>query len=101
MSRGPYPDWLDELELEARASAQSLENLGKLPNGFTERCYPMTLRERAECRRLRAAMEAAVDVDTFVALARGDIVPSHRLKQGLIDYEVRRTQHRRRNGDGG
>ena len=100
-NRGPYPDWLDHWDADARKAAQHLENQNLLPNGFTAKHYPLTLREQAESRRLRAAMEAAPDADTFVALAKGDIVPEHRVDQGLLAYHRRRVQHRQPTQGGG
>ncbi len=80
----------DELEHEARQLAYGLEwGLGKLPKGFTEKHYPMTVREQRELRRLKAAAHAATDVDTFVALCKGRPVPASRLQQRVVSYKKR------------
>lgn len=78
------------LEHQARARARTLEDANQLPQGFTEHHYPLTAGEQRELRRLKAALAAAVDADTFVALAKGEPVPANRLNQ-----EVVRHQHRR------
>lgn len=82
----------DELEREARARSEGLEAFGKLPGpkrnpplGFTERHYPLTLRETLELRRLKAAAASATDVDVFVALVRGEAVPVSRLSRRVVE----------------
>jgi hypothetical protein len=80
---------LDQLEREARARAEGLEALGKLPHEFTARHYPLTVNEQREQRRLKAALHASTDVDTFVALCKGRPVPASRIDGRLIDYKHR------------
>ena len=70
-------DTLD-FEQEARQRAVGLEAIGKLPPGFVEQHYPLSPLEQHELRRLKAAMELADDVDTFVALAKGRPLPRTR-----------------------
>ena len=66
----------DDLEREARQRAYGLEwGLGKLPAGFTERHYPLTTRERAQLRHMKACMALADSPDTYLALLRGGKVP--------------------------
>jgi hypothetical protein len=85
---------LDELEHAARTLSYRLEALGKLPAGFTIRHYPLTTGEQQELRRLKTAGHAATDAATYVALARGEPVPAHRLDQRLVTHHLRRTRPR-------
>lgn len=78
-----------DVDREERNRAYGLEALGKLPAGFTDRYYPLTAREQAETRRLKAALRASTDVDTFVALCKGRPVPASRLNARLVDYKRR------------
>lgn len=92
-------DLLAQLEQEARERSWGLEALGKLPGpkkcptrGFTARHYPLTLRERLELDRHKAAMQAADGPDTFLALLRGEPVPLHRIRVRVTRYlEARRN----------
>lgn len=85
------PEDLLQLDQQARQRAVSLEAAGRLPAGFTERHYPLTRLETAELRRLKAAGYAATDVDTFIALCKGDIVPAERLNRKVIRYHKARN----------
>jgi hypothetical protein len=76
-------------ETQARERAHSLEAQGKLPGGFSERQHPLTVNEQHELRRLKAALHASTDVDTFVALCKGQPVPASRLDRRLVDYKHR------------
>jgi len=80
-------DLLDELEHEARERSIGLEALGKLPSGYTAQHYPLTRREQRELRRLSAALNAATDADTFVALCRGLPVPAARLNSHVVRFQ--------------
>jgi len=68
-----------QLESEARSRAVGLEATGKLPRGFTQRHYPLSPAESYELERLKTAAAMAVDADAYVALARGEAVPPHRI----------------------
>lgn len=84
-------DLLLQLEIEARKRADALEWQGKLPRGFTERYYPLSPQERYELDRLKTASAMAVDADAYVALARGEKVPVHRIKPEFWRAHKRRT----------
>lgn len=79
-------DLLLEWDAESRAAAFALEMAGKLPPRFTEHHYPLSRREQRELRRLKAAAAAATDIDTYVALTRGEPVPASRLNPQLVRY---------------
>ena len=53
-----------------------------------------TFTER-EARRLKAALHAAVDADTFVALVKGEPVPADRLEQRTVQHHLLRTNPKR------
>lgn len=76
---------LDELTRAARADADGLEALGKLPHGFTRRHYPLTAREQRELHRLKNIAKASTSADVFVALCRGESVPISRLNPVMVE----------------
>lgn len=80
-------DLFEELEREARARSVALENASperRLPAGFTSMFYPPTLAEEKESQRLNAAMQLADTWDVYVALARKQSVPRHRLNAAYL-----------------
>src|SRR5262245_23717001 len=83
-----------ELDHQARAHATALEATGKLPPRFVDEHYPLTRNEQLELARLRAALNAATDAATYVALARGETVPADRLNPRLTRRYLTRTQQR-------
>jgi hypothetical protein len=87
----PLTTLLDELEHEARQRALTLQESGKLRPGFVEWNYPLNATQDRERRRLKAALTAATDADTFVALVKGESVPSGRLERDVVQYQRRRT----------
>lgn len=85
-------DLFEQLEVDARASARTLENAGKLTGGFTDHFYPLTRREEAAGRRARACWLLATDLDSLRALLAGQRVPRHRLNQRYLNMHTERTR---------
>lgn len=81
---GTLADLLADLETQARQRARQLENAGRLPDGFTVEHYPLTPSELRESQRLYACLMLADSPEIFCALARGEAVPRHRLKQQYL-----------------
>ncbi len=79
-------DPFDDLERDARQRSEGLEAQGRFPAGFTQKHYPLTKAEAIELKRLKHAMAAAPDADTFVALARGRTVDETRLNPTMISH---------------
>ena len=87
-------DFLTYLEWKARQDAIELVARRKLHWSFVSEHYPphpAVIRYEA---RLKTAMEAASDADTYCALARGERVPADRLNQRLVNAHRKRV-----NGD--
>ncbi len=76
-------DLFDDLEHDARKRSESLEVQGRIPQEFTAKHYPLTAREHAELRRMKAAMELADGPDTFLAIYHGGKVPAAWYKRRL------------------
>jgi hypothetical protein len=79
-----------DADQQARAEAIRLEVIGKLPPGFVDEHYGLSVVELSELRRLKAAGAAATDVDTYIALAKGEPVPANRLQQEVVRHQRRR-----------
>lgn len=87
-------DLLEQLEVDARTTAQRLEAQGRLTGGFTYHYYPLTKREQAIGRVYRAAFTLADNITVCRALLRGENVPRHLLNQAMVAAHERR-QHGR------
>lgn len=75
---------LDELEIEARQRAITLEATNRLSAGFTDTHYALTVRERRELKRLKNCAALATDADTYVALCKGLPVHASRLAPEIV-----------------
>ncbi len=79
-------DLLLDVDQQARTRARGLEGNGRLPKGFCDKHYALLPHEERELKRLKHAMAAAPDADTFVALARGRTVDESRLNPTMITH---------------